>query len=123
MITREEIRTGFAECDTVDKKIEFLEFHTEQEKDIPELYENLIDDQGNKLFNFPGLLESWTSPSPIDFLTMKKFGLTMREYTMKKITKTSKDKSTEQMIEDVSVEVPNVKEDDVSRIVGEMNEV
>ena len=123
MITREEIRTGFAECDTVDKKIEFLEFHTEQEKDIPELYENLIDDQGNKLFNFPGLLESWTSPSPIDFLTMKKFGLTMREYTMKKITKTSKDKSTEEMIEDVSVEVPNVKEDDVSRIVGEMENV
>ena len=123
MITREEIRTGFAECDTVDKKIEFLEFHTEQEKDIPELYENLIDDQGNKLFNFPGLLESWTSPSPIDFLTMKKFGLTMREYTMKKITKTSKDKSTEEMIEDVSVEVPNVKEDDVSRIVAEMENV
>ncbi len=123
MITREEIRTGFAECDTVDKKIEFLEFHTEQEKDIPELYENLIDDQGNKLFNFPGLLESWTSPSPIDFLTMKKFGLTMREYTMKKITKTSKDKSTEEMIEDVSVEVPVVPEDDVSRIVGEMENV
>ena len=49
--------------------------------------------------------------------------MTMREYTMKKITKTSKDKSTEEMIEDVSVEVPNVKEDDVSRIVGEMNEV
>jgi len=120
MITRQEIRTGFAECDTVDKKIEFLEFHTEQEKDIPELYENLIDDQGNKLFNFPGLLESWMSPSPIDFLTLKNFGLTMREYTMKKITKTSKDKSTEEMIEDVSIEVPNVKEDDVSRIVGEM---
>jgi hypothetical protein len=51
---------------------------------------------------------------------MKNYGMTMREYTMKKITKTSK--STEEMIEDVSVEVPNVKEDDVSRIVGEMNE-
>ena len=28
-----------------------------------------------------------------------------------------------EMIEDVTVEVPNVKEDDVSRIIGEMNEV
>ena len=58
-----------------------------------------------------------------DYLTMKNYGMTMREYTMRKITKTSKGKSTDEMIEDVSVEVPNVKEDDVSRIVGEMNEV
>ena len=49
--------------------------------------------------------------------------MTAREYTMRKITKTSKGKSTEQMIEDVTVEVPEVPEDDVSRIVGEMNEV
>ena len=124
MITREEIRTGFAECDTTEKKINFLEFHIEQEKDIPELYENLIDDQGNKLFKFEGLLESWTSPSPIDFLTMKKFGLTMREYVMRKITKTStKEKTTEEMIEDVEIEVPVVPEDDATRIVGERNEV
>ena len=43
---------------------------------------------------------------------------------MRKITKTStKEKTTEEMIEDVEIEVPVVPEDDVSRIVGEMNEV
>ena len=95
----------------------------EQERELPELYENLVNADGEKLFNFKGLYESWSSDSPKDYVSMKNYGMTMREYTMKKITKTSKDKSTEEMIEDVSVEVPNVKEDDVSRIVGEMNEV
>jgi len=124
MITREEIKIGFTECDTTEKKIEFLEFHIKQEKDIPELYENLIDYQGNKLFKFEGLLESWTSPSPIDYLSLKKFGLTMREYVMRKITKTSmKEKTTEEMVEALEVPVPNVPEDEVSRVVGEMNEV
>ena len=124
MITREEIRIGFAECDTKEKKIEFLEFHIEQEKDIPELYENLIDAFGKKLYNFAGLLQSWSSSSPKDDLTMRNFGLTMREYVMRKITKTStKEKSTEDMIEDVTVEVPVVPESAVSAIVGEMNEV
>ena len=123
MITREEIRTGFATLETNEQKAEFCRQHMEQERELPELYENLIDSEGRKLFNFKGLYEAWSSDSPVDYVSMKNYGMTMREYTMKKITKTSKDKSTEQMIEDVSVEVPNVKEDDVSRIVGEMNEV
>ena len=123
MITREEIRTGFATLETNEQKAEFCRQHMEQERELPELYENLIDSEGRKLFNFKGLYEAWSSDSPVDYVSMKNYGMTMREYTMKKITKTSKDKSTEQMIEDVSVEVPNVKEDDVSRIIGEMNEV
>ena len=123
MITREEIRTGFATLETNEQKAEFCRQHMEQEQELPELYENLIDSEGRKLFNFKGLYEAWSSDSPVDYVSMKNYGMTMREYTMKKITKTSKDKSTEQMIEDVSVEVPNVKEDDVSRIIGEMNEV
>ena len=123
MITRQEIRTGFAALETKEQKAEFLRQHMEQEQELPELYENLVNADGEKLFNFKGLYESWSSSSPKDYITMKNYGMTMREYTMKKITKTSKDKSTEEMIEDVSVEVPNVKEDDVSRIVGEMNEV
>ena len=123
MITRQEIRTGFAALETKEQKAEFLRQHMEQERELPELYENLVNADGEKLFNFKGLYESWSSDSPNDYVSMKNYGMTMREYTMKKITKTSKDKSTEEMIEDVSVEVPNVKEDDVSRIVGEMNEV
>ena len=123
MITREEIRTGFATLETNEQKAEFCRQHMEQERELLELYENLIDSEGRKLFNFKGLYEAWSSDSPVDYVSMKNYGMTMREYTMKKITKTSKDKSTEQMIEDVSVEVPNVKEDDVSRIIGEMNEV
>tara|TARA_R100000908_G_C3681335_1_gene99786 strand:+ start:148 stop:519 length:372 start_codon:yes stop_codon:yes gene_type:complete len=123
MITREEIRTGFATLETNEQKAEFCRQHMEQERELPELYENLVNTDGEKLFNFKGLYEAWSSSSPKDYVSMKNYGMTMREYTMKKITKTSKDKSTEEMIEDVSVEVPNVKEDDVSRIVGEMNEV
>ena len=121
MITRQEIRTGFAALETKEQKAEFLRQHMEQERELPELYENLVTEDGEKLFNFKGLYESWSSDNPKDYLTMKNYGMTMREYTMKKITKTSKDKSTEEMIEDVSVEVPNVKEDDVSRIIGEMD--
>ena len=121
MITREEIRTGFATLETKEQKAEFCRQHMEQERELPELYENLVTKDGEKLFNFKGLYESWSSDNPKDYLTMKNYGMTMREYTMKKITKTSKDKSTEEMIEDVSVEVPNVKEDDVSRIIGEMD--
>ena len=123
MITREEIRTGFATLETNEQKAEFCRQHMEQEQELPELYENLVNKDGEKLFNFKGLYETWSSDSPRDYITMKNYGMTIREYTMKKITKTSKDKSTEEMIEDVSVEVPNVKEDDVSRIIGEMNEV
>ena len=120
MITRQEIRTGFAALETNEQKAEFCRQHMEQEQEMPELYENLVNADGEKLFNFKGLYESYSSSSPKDYVSMKNYGMTMREYTMKKITKTSKDKSTEEMIEDVSVEVPNVKEDDVSRIVGEM---
>ena len=120
MITRQEIRTGFAALETNEQKAEFCRQHMEQEQELPELYENLVNADGEKLFNFKGLYESYSSSSPKDYVSMKNYGMTMREYTMKKITKTSKDKSTEEMIEDVSIEVPNVKEDDVSRIVGEM---
>ena len=123
MITRQEIRTGFAALETNEQKAEFCRQHMEQEQELPELYENLVNKDGEKLFNFKGLYEAWSSDSPKDYVSMKNYGMTMREYTMKKITKTSKDRTTEEMIEDVSVEVPNVKEDDVSRIVGEMNEV
>ena len=123
MITRQEIRTGFAALETNEQKAEFCRQHMEQEQELPELYENLVNKDGEKLFNFKGLYEAWSSDSPKDYVSMKNYGMTMREYTMKKITKTSKDRTTEEMIEDVSVEVPNVKEDDVSRIIGEMNEV
>ena len=119
MITREEIRAGFEDLETNEEKAEFCRQHMEQEIVNPELYENLVNADGEKLFNFKGLYEAWSSDSPRDYITMKNYGMTMREYTMKKITKTSKDKSTEEMIEDVTVEVPNVKEDDVSRIIGE----
>ena len=122
MITREEIRTGFATLETNEQKAEFCRQHMEQEQELPELYENLIDSMGRKLFNFKGLYEAWSSESPKDHWAQKNYGMTMREYTMKYITKTSKiDKSTEEMIEDATVEVPNVKEDDVSKVIGEMD--
>ena len=124
MITREEIRTAFATLETNEQKAEFCREHMEQEREMPELYENLVDSMGRKLFNFKGLYETWSSDSPKDHWAQKNYGMTMREYTMKYITKTSKtDKTTEEMIEDATVEVPDVKEDDVSKVIGEMNEV
>jgi hypothetical protein len=124
MITREEIRKGFSDCKTKQQKADYCKFHMEQERDMPELYENLVNGDGEKLFNFQGLFNSWSSSSPIDYVTMKYYGLSQRDYIMKYVTKTSKDKkSTEEMIEDVSVDVPNVREDDLSKVIGEMNEV
>ena len=124
MITREEIRTAFATLETNEQKAEFCREHMEQEREMPELYENLVDSMGRKLFNFKGLYEAWSSDSPKDHWAQKNYGMNMREYTMRYITKTSKtDKTTEEMIEDATVEVPDVKEDDVSKIIGEMNEV
>jgi len=124
MITREEIRTAFATLETNEQKAEFCREHMEQEREMPELYENLVDSMGRKLFNFKGLYECWSSDSPKDHWAQKNYGMTMREYTMRYITKTSKtDKTTEEMIEDATVEVPDVKEDDVSKVIGEMNEV
>ena len=122
MITREEIREGFKSCEEKNQKIAFLKFHMDQEKETPELYENLVNNEGNKLFNFKGLYESWSSDNPQDYLCMKYYGMTWREYTMRYITKTSsKNKSTKQMIEDATVEVPDVPEDDVSKVIGEMD--
>ena len=50
MITREEIRTAFATLETNEQKAEFCREHMEQEREMPELYENLVDSMGRKLF-------------------------------------------------------------------------
>ena len=49
MITREEIRTGFATLETNEQKAEFCRQHMEQEQELPELYENLVNKDGEKL--------------------------------------------------------------------------
>ena len=72
------------------------------------------------MYKRQGLYEAWSSESPKDHWAQKNYGMTMREYTMKYITKTSKiDKSTEEMIEDALVNVPEVPEDEVSKVIGE----
>ena len=50
MITREEIRAGFAALETNEEKAEFCRQHMEQERELPELYENLVTKDGEKLF-------------------------------------------------------------------------
>ena len=52
MITREEIRTAFATLETNEQKAEFCREHMEQEREMPELYENLVDSMGRKLFKW-----------------------------------------------------------------------
>ena len=109
MITREEIRTAFATLETNEQKAEFCREHMEQEREMPELYENLIDSMGRPLFKWEGLYKAWSSEDP-------------KTYLMTEEEKTDS-RTTEQMIEDALVNVPEVPEDEVSKTIGEMNEV
>jgi|TARA_B100001939_G_scaffold309096_1_gene290191 hypothetical protein len=109
MITREEIRTAFATLETNEQKAEFCREHMEQERELPELYENLVDSMGRKLFKWEGLYKAWSSEDPKTYLMTNEEKIDSR--------------TTEQMIEDALVNVPEVKEDDVSKVIGEMNEV
>ena len=109
MITREEIRTAFATLETNEQKAEFCREHMEQEREMPELYENLVDSMGRKLFKWEGLYKTWSSDDPRSLLNPQEEDTDSR--------------TTEQMIEDALVDVPEVPEDEVSKTIGEMNEV
>lgn len=107
MITREEIRTGFATLETNEQKAEFCRQHMEQERELPELYENLVTKDGEKLFKWEGLYKAWSSDDPRSFLVSEEEKTDIR--------------TTEEMIEDATVEVPKVPEDEVSKVIGEMD--
>ena len=107
MITREEIRTGFATLETNEQKAEFCRQHMEQERELPELYENLVTKDGEKLFKLEGLYKAWSSDDPRSFLVSEEEKTDIR--------------TTEEMIEDATVEVPKVPEDEVSKVIGEMD--
>ena len=109
MITREEIRTAFAALETNEEKAEFCRQHMEQEIVNPELYENLVDSMGRKLFKWEGLYKAWSSEDPKTYLMTNEEKIDSR--------------TTEQMIEDALVNIPEVPEDEVSKTIGEMNEV
>ena len=109
MITREEIRTAFATLETNEQKAEFCREHMEQEREMPELYENLVDSMGRKLFKWEGLYKAWSSEDPKTYLMTNEEKIDSR--------------TTEQMIEDALVNIPEVPEDEVSKTIGEMNEV
>jgi len=131
MYTIQEIKDEFAKAKAKDQsgkrevytaRAAMMKKHMEEERDMPELYENLISSNGLPAFNFAGLCETYSSDNPKEYFWLKKYGMTYREVWMKKDPKTFSG-STEDMIESVSVDVPVVPEDDVSRTVGEMNEV
>ena len=109
MITREEIRTGFATLETNEQKAEFCRQHMEQEREMPELYENLVDSMGRQLYKWQGLYNAWSSEDPKTYLMTEEEKIDSR--------------TTEQMIEDALVNIPEVPEDEVSKTIGEMNEV
>ena len=109
MITREEIRTAFASLETNEQKAEFCREHMEQEREMPELYENLIDSMGRPLYKWQGLYNAWSSEDPKTYLMTEEEKIDSR--------------TTEQMIEDALVNIPEVPEDEVSKTIGEMNEV
>ena len=108
MITREEIRTAFATLETNEQKAEFCREHMEQEQELPELYENLVNKDGEKLFKWKGLYKAWSSEDPKTYLMTEEEKIDSR--------------TTEQMIEDALVNIPEVPEDDVSKVIGEMHE-
>ena len=81
----------------------------EQEIVNPELYENLVDSMGRKLFKWEGLYKTWSSDDPRSFIKSEEDKTDSR--------------TTEQMIEDALVNVPEVPEDDVSKVIGEMNDL
>ena len=68
-----------------------------------------INQDGEKLFKWEGLYKAWSSEDPKTYLMTNEEKIDSR--------------TTEQMIEDALVNVPEVKEDDVSKVIGEMNEV
>ena len=107
MITREEIRTGFATLETNEQKAEFCRQHMEQERELPELYENLVTKDGEKLFKWEGLYKAWSSDDPRSFLVSEEEKTDTR--------------TTEEMIENATIEVPKVPEDEVSKVIGEMD--
>ena len=109
MITREEIRTAFATLETNEQKAEFCREHMEQEREMPELYENLVDSMGRPLYKWQGLYNAWSSEDPKTYLMTEEEKIDSR--------------TTEQMIEDALVNIPEVPEDEVSKTIGEMNEV
>ena len=108
MITREEIRTAFATLETNEQKAEFCREHMEQEREMPELYENLVDSMGRPLYKWQGLYNAWSSEDPKTYLMTEEEKIDSR--------------TTEQMIEDALVNIPEVPEDDVSKVIGEMHE-
>ena len=89
MITREEIRTAFATLETNEQKAEFCREHMEQEREMPELYENLIDSMGRPLYKWQGLYNAWSSEDPKTYLMTEEEKIDSR--------------TTEQMIEDALV--------------------
>ena len=105
MITREEIRAGFETCETNEEKAEFCRQHMEQEIVNPELYENLIDSMGRPLYKWKGLYNAWSSEDPKSYLMTEDEKIDTR--------------TTEEMIEDALVNVPEVPEDEVSKVIGE----
>mgnify|MGYP001196239262 CR=1 FL=1 len=120
MYTREELREEFDIAKAKDKagnkevyvnRIAMIEMHMNNEKDNPDLYSDLISENGLPLFKWEGLYKAYTSPDPKAY-----FGAVQETESDEEEYKT-----TEQMIEDVSVEVPEVPEDEVSKVIGEMN--
>ena len=123
MLTREEIREEFEVAKLKDttrgrntyvNRIAMIEKHMNQEKENPELYEHLISENGLPLYKWEGLYKAYTSPDP-------KVAFGVRSASDEE--KEKEYRTTEQLIDDVSVDVPVVPEDDVSKVIGDMNEI
>ena len=123
MLTREEIREEFEIAKAKDKagnkeiydnRINFIEMHMVNERNNPELYEHLISENGLPLYKWEGLYKAYTSLDP-------KVAFGVRSASDEE--KEKEYRTTEQLIDDVSVDVPVVPEDDVSKVIGDMNEI
>ena len=79
----------------------------EQEIVNPELYENLVDSMVENYLNVM-ILQDMHSDDP-------------RSFTIKSEEEETDSRTTEQMIEDALVNVPEVPEDDVSKVIEKVN--
>ena len=118
MPSREQIRKEFAvakqrdmegEKEIFDYRRDMLKHHLDNSIKNPEQYEGLTDGSGRPLFNFEGLYNSWSKENPYENYNTPK--------------RVFSNKSTDEMINDVLVEVPDVPKDKLVTIVEDMQKV
>ena len=118
MPSREQIRQEFevakemdmsGKIEVFDCRRDMMKRHLDNLSINPEQYEGLTDESGRPLFNFQGLYNSWSKEKPYENYNTPK--------------RVFSNKSTDEMINDVLVEVPVVPKTKLVTVVEDMQKV